>query len=378
MKMKKVMACSLAVLMAFTSCSYAVAKKSDRDKLKSTNAQKREVRKELNEKNKEMKALSSKIYALDEQIAGVEARLSQLQGQMKKLNINIKATKAQIEATEKEINENEELLKERIRAMYKTSDISYIQLLMESKSIPDLVSNAYNVQRIVNSDREMLEGLEKNRERLEEQKTGLLAEKDRMTAVQQKIKSEQAQLEGYRSSQEAVKNEVAKDINLLKRREAELQKQSNIIEQRILAAMRQSGSNNRPYAGGAFLWPLTIRGTLTSGYGRRSDPISGLSSFHQGQDIAAPRGTSVLAAANGTVITSRYQNSYGNVVAIDHGGGIVTVYAHNSALLVGEGANVVKGQVIAQVGSTGYSTGNHLHFEVRINGKTVNPMSYYR
>lgn len=377
MSLKKFTACILVAAIATSSFSFAT-KKSDRDKLKSTNAQRREVRREINEKNKEMKNLSSKIYQLDGQIAGVEARLAQLQNQMKNLNINIKATKSQIESTENEIVENEELLKERIRAMYKTSDMTYFQLLLESKSIPDLVSNAYNVQQIVNADREMLEELENNRKRLEEQKTKLLAEKDRMTAVQQQIKSEQAQLEGYRSSQEAAKNEVAKDINLLKRREAELQKQSNIIEQRILAAMRQSGSNTRPYTGGALMWPLAIRGTLTSGYGRRSDPISGISSFHQGQDIAAPRGTSVLAAAAGTVITSRYQNSYGNVVAIDHGGGIVTVYAHNSALLVSEGSTVAKGQVIAQVGSTGYSTGNHLHFEVRINGKTVNPMGYYR
>lgn len=376
MKVKKILLSMLSLLLIMTSLSYAT--KKDKDLLKEKKNERKQVRQEINQKDKEMKELSDQIFDLDAKIASVEDRLQNLQQNMKQLNINIKATKAQIEKTEKQIIKNEGLLKERVRAMYKTSDMTYIQLLMESKSIPDLVSNAYNVQKIVNADREMLEKLEASRQSLEDQKTKLLAEKDRMTALQQQIQQEEAALEGHRSIQLAAKNEMAKDIQLLKRREAELAKESNVIQQRLNAAARASGSRNIPYSGGAFLWPLSVRGTLTSGYGYRSDPISGHKSFHQGQDIAAPYGTAVLAAASGKVITSGYQRSYGNVVTIDHGGAIATVYAHNSALLVSEGAMVVKGQTIARVGSTGYSTGNHLHFEVRINGETVNPMQYYK
>lgn len=374
--MKKLLVCLSALLLMMTSIAFA--SKKDKDLLKEKKAEKRQIRQEITEKDKEMRALSNQIFELDEQIASAEERLGLLQQQMRELNINIKATKVKIQETEKQIETNEALLKERIRAMYKTSDMTYMQLLLESKSIPDLVSNAYNVQKIVNADRDMLEELELNRNNLEEQKTKLLAEKDRMTAVQQKIQQEEAALEGHRSIQLAAKNNMAKDIQLLKRREAELTKESNVIQQRLDAAARASGSRNVPYSGGAFIWPLPIRGTLTSGYGYRSDPISGHKSFHQGQDIAAPYGTTVMAVANGVVVTSRYQRSYGNVVTIDHGGGIATVYAHNSSLLVAEGVSVVKGQAIAKVGSTGYSTGNHLHFEVRINGQTVNPMGYYK
>lgn len=376
MRMKKLLVCLSALLLMMTSIAFA--SKKDKDLLKEKKAEKRQIRQEITEKDKEMRALSNQIFELDEQIASAEERLGLLQQQMRELNINIKATKVKIQETEKQIETNEALLKERIRAMYKTSDMTYMQLLLESKSIPDLVSNAYNVQKIVNADRDMLEELELNRNNLEEQKTKLLAEKDRMTAVQQKIQQEEAALEGHRSIQLAAKNNMAKDIQLLKRREAELTKESNVIQQRLDAAARASGSRNVPYSGGAFIWPLPIRGTLTSGYGYRSDPISGHKSFHQGQDIAAPYGTTVMAVANGVVVTSRYQRSYGNVVTIDHGGGIATVYAHNSSLLVAEGVSVVKGQAIAKVGSTGYSTGNHLHFEVRINGQTVNPMGYYK
>ncbi len=123
-------------------------------------------------------------------------------------------------------------------------------------------------------------------------------------------------------------------------------------------------------------WPLAIRGTITSTYGYRSDPINGSKSFHQGLDIAAPKGTAVYAASDGVVIFSGYKNSYGNVVMIDHGGGIVTVYAHNSSLVAKTGQTVKRGSVISKVGSTGYSTGNHLHFEVRKNGATINPRNY--
>lgn len=376
MRMKKLLVCLSALLLMMTSISFA--SKKDKDLLKEKKAEKRQIRQEITEKDKEMRALSNQIFELDAKIASAEERLNLLQQQMRELNINIKATKAKIEETENQIETNEALLKERIRAMYKTSDMTYMQLLLESKSIPDLVSNAYNVQKIVNADRDMLEELEANRKNLEDQKTKLLAEKDRMTAVQQKIQQEEAALEGHRSIQLAAKNNMAKDIQLLKRREEELTKESNAIQQRLDAAARASGSRNVPYAGGAFIWPLPVRGTLTSGYGYRSDPISGHKSFHQGQDIAAPYGTTVMAVANGVVVTSRYQRSYGNVVTIDHGGGIATVYAHNSSLLVAEGVSVVKGQAIAKVGSTGYSTGNHLHFEVRINGQTVNPMGYYK
>lgn len=376
MKSRKMLIVIFSLIFSVTSLSFATG--NDKQLLNQKKQERKEVRRQINEKNKEMKELSSEIFELDSKISGVEERLDNLQSQMKQLNINIKATKAQIEETETEIKENEKLLKERIRAMYKTSDMTYIQLLMESKSIPDLVSNAYNVQKIVNSDRNMLDALEGDRERLEEQKKRLLGEKDRMTKVQQQIQQEQAELDGHRSALAGAKQNLASDIELLKRRDVELAKDSSVLQQRIDAAARASGSRNTPYNGGAFLWPLPIKGTLTSGYGYRADPKSGHRSFHQGQDIAAPYGTAVYAVADGVVITSRYQNSYGNVVTIDHGGGIATVYAHNSSLLVSEGTRVTKGQVISKVGSTGYSTGNHLHFEVRINGKTVNPMTYYK
>ncbi len=375
---KKILSAMLAMLMLSTSFSFATNVQTYREKIKENNQKKVQLAQQRNQKNQELKQINQEIYQIDAKISTLEASLAAMQEQMRQLNIKIKEIKEQIEETKQQIEETESILGQRINAMYKTSDMTYIQLLMESKSIPDLVSNAYNVQKIVNADRKMLEELEANREKLEAQNAELLAEKDRMTAIQEKMKKEQAEVENARASLASKKHEKAKDIELLKAQEAALQKENNSFEQKILAAQRASGSNNTPYSGGTFQWPLPIRGTLTSPYGYRSDPFTGYRSFHLGQDIAAPRGTAVYAVAAGKVLTSRYQNSYGNVVVIDHGGGISTVYAHNSALLVSEGATVTKGQTIAKVGSTGNSTGNHLHFEVRVNGKTTNPMSYFK
>lgn len=374
MNYKKILSLLLVILLVNTT---AFAEKTNKEKLKDINAEKKQVAKEINEINKKWNTLTSSIAELNNQINQAEKKLVNLQVEMKNLNVNIRAAKSKIDEAQKEIEESDELLNQRIRIMYKTSDMTYLQLLFESKSIPDLISNVYNVQNIVNSDLKLLEELEVKKEELKEYEVKLLKEKDRMTQVQNTIKSEQAQLASYSNQQKTQKENLDKEKNLLVAKQQQLQRESNAMEQAILAEIRKSGSNNQPYTGGSMLWPLPIRGTLTSPYSNRISPITGRAEFHLGQDIAAPAGTSVYAANAGKVVISQYQRSYGNVVIIDHGGGVSTVYAHNSSLLVSAGQTVARGQTISRVGSTGDSTGNHLHFEVRINGKAVNPMQYF-
>lgn len=375
MKFKKIF--SLFCLLIIISNTAFADLKSDRQKLQTKRNEKKIITQELNRKKREINQISSTIRNLDAKIHDSEEKIGNLKIQVNNISQNIDVAETNIKILEKEISDNEDLLKQRIRLMYKTSDISYLQLLLESNNIKELLSNAYNVQKILNSDKEMLETLEAKRTKLKEYKNKLINEKKRIDNAQVKIKAEQYSLENYKVERQNAKNSIQKDIQLLNIREKELQRESNALEQRILAAIRASGSNKKPYSGGKFAWPLVIRGKLTSPFGWRTDPINGFRDFHRGQDISAPGGTGVVAVADGTVITSRYQGSYGNVVMIDHGGGISTVYAHNSALLVREGSKVRKGQLIARVGTTGRSTGNHLHFEVRINGKLLNPMQYY-
>lgn len=374
MDYKKLASVCMAVLLSCTAVSFAQTDKEKRSELQADIKEKRDERNAVYKKIRESNAT---LADLDQRMTEAQQKLNKLQGEMKNLNTNIKATKSQIEEAQKVIDENDALLDQRIRIMYKTSDITYFQLLLESESIPDLISNIYNVQTIVNSDIEILEELEQKRTELKEYEEKLLKEKDRMTQVQNTIKAETSSLAQHAEQQKKVKSALAMEEAIISNDLKRLQVEDSALQQKILAAQRKSGSANTPYQGGTMRWPLDIRGTLTSGYSNRTSPITGRYEFHMGQDIAAPAGTPVYAANGGTVITSQYQRSYGNVVVIDHGGGISTVYAHNSSLLVQAGQTVTRGQQISRVGSTGDSTGNHLHFEVRVNGKAVNPMQYF-
>ena len=174
-------------------------------------------------------------------------------------------------------------------------------------------------------------------------------------------------------SKESYMVSLQDNIDEIIRQEAAMEKQSKKIESDILAAQRAV-----EYAGGELLYPLPGHYRITSPYGGRIHPITGVWSNHGGTDIAAPNGTNILSSNDGVVIFAGYHYSYGNYIIVDHGGGIATLYAHCSRLLAYEGQAVSKGDPIALVGSTGESTGNHLHYEVRVNGVRKNPMDYLK
>lgn len=384
-KIKMLLSIVLVMTMSFSTSFAATAVSTKKGELYTVKTEKKQVAAEINEKKKEVYDIKQNIYGLDKKINSSQVKLDQLQSELAGLNVNIKKAKSQINSIEKDLDRNEELLKERLRVMYKTKDVSYVQILVESNDITDLLSNVNNIQRIVNHDKELLEKLESSKKKHEEQKQSLEASKVKMTQIQAQVKSEQLVMEVNMSVQYTEKHKIAQDIDQLKLQEEELQRESAAIEKEIRKLMPKTtsktpttvkGTAPQNYSGGSMQWPLAVRGTITSTYGSRRDPMTGASSFHQGLDIAAPRGTSVYAASDGVVIFSGYKNSYGNVVMINHGGGIVTVYAHNSSLVARKGASVKRGDLISKVGSTGYSTGNHLHFEVRVNGSTVNPRNY--
>lgn len=388
MKKSKVLLSLLLIISVSSSTVFAASDLgTQKSKLNTVKTEKGKISAEIKEKKQEVNTIKNNIYSLDSKINESQSKLDSMQTQMAGLNVEIKSTKNKINTIEKDLVKNEALLKERLRVMYKTKDVSYLEIILNSENLIDLLSNVNNIQRIVDYDREVLENLETSKKKHEAQKRSLEASKTKMTKIQEQMKAEQAVMEQNMSVQLTEKHKIAQDINSLKLQEEELQRESASIEKQIQAILAESAKKNQKnttktpatkpnYSGGSMRWPLAVKGKITSGYGSRRDPINGVSSFHQGLDIAAPKGTAVYAAADGTVIFSGYRNSYGNVVMINHGGGIVTVYAHNSSLVAKKGQTVKAGTVISKVGSTGYSTGNHLHFEVRKNGSTVNPRGY--
>ena len=293
-------------------------------------------------------------------------------------------------------------MKLRIKYMYEKGDSTYVDLLMEAGSLSELLSKAEYITKISSYDRQKLDEYAATKEKiaekekaLEEEHAELLnlqneteakqASVEKLLAAKQtelqnyetKIASAEGQISEYAKSIEAQENQIKSIEAEIKRKEEEARKKAEEEKKKAAAANKAAQTYKTVSLGDiSFTWPCPASGRITSGFGGRKSPTKGASSNHQGIDISAPTGTSIVAAAAGEVVIATYSSSAGNYVMISHGGGVYTVYMHASSLLVSQGQSVKKGQTIAKVGSTGYSTGSHLHFGVRVNGSYVNPTKY--
>ena len=217
---------------------------------------------------------------------------------------------------------------------------------------------------------ELKNSLETEKKNLDNMKVSLETKKRNQVARTKELETATAQ-------KQAVVDQINADQNALFDILEDLEAESKKLNSEIQALQaQQAAKNGNTKAPGAYLWPCPSSLTITSSYGYRTHPISGVKKLHTGMDIGASYGANVVAAAGGTVIMSKYYGGYGNCIIIDHGGGVATLYGHMSSLVAKNGQKVAAGETIGKVGSTGNSTGNHLHFEVRINGSTVNPAGY--
>ncbi len=329
---------------------------------------------------------------LDIQLESLSDELSQLEADITAKEERIAETKAELEEAKRVEKNQYESMKLRIKYMYEKGDSSYLDLLMESGSLSELLNRAEYITKISEYDRRQLDAYADTKERIEAAEAALEAEhaallamqeqtEAKHAAVEQLLTAKQKELFEYESRIEAAEGQLSeyqKDIeaqeNAIKSIEAEIRRQEEEARKKAAAA----GQSYKTISLGdiKFIWPCPSSGRITSGFGGRSSPTAGASSNHQGIDIGAPTGTDIVAAAAGEVVVSTYSYSAGNYVMLSHGGGVYTVYMHASKLLVSAGDSVKQGQVIAKVGSTGYSTGPHLHFGVRVNGTYVNPSQY--
>ncbi|KAB3532159.1 peptidoglycan DD-metalloendopeptidase family protein [Alkaliphilus pronyensis] len=281
-------------------------------------------------------------------------------------------TEELIEA-EENIDTKQDLLGSRLNAMYKNGNIAYVEVLLNSQSFPELLSNLDMIQRIVEYDVDLLKFLEIERSKIEDGKVKLENEKARLYTMRNDVEDKKKLLVVSRGKQDGIRKQLASDKKVLIDMENKLEKEAKEIQDFI-----RKSSSSEEYIGGEMQWPVPGHTRISSPYGNRIHPILGGRRFHSGIDIPAPVGTEIVAANMGTVIYSGDLGGFGKTVIIDHGGDITTLYAHNSKLSVSEGDEVNKGDKIAEAGSTGLSTGPHLHFEVREDGKYVDPIPYVR
>lgn len=366
------------VLCLFLILCYSAVKAENLEDLQN---KRNELQTNLNNANEEIEAIEIELTETLQKIA-------ELEGQILEYDNSLNQIKAELSTIEGEINQTEDKLtilqnsyetqkktfEKRLVAMYEAGETTYLDVLLNSRSIQDFISNYYLIGEIAAIDNELLETIEKEKNQIEEIKVSLDTKRE---ILKQKEETEERTLitlnntklqrDNYVLNLTAQETEIRENIK-------EYETQLDSVELQIDSIM--NGITGSGYSGGLFAWPTPGYKTITSPFGTRLHPVLKVYRKHTGIDIGAPKGAYVIATNSGTVVESRWMGSYGNAVIINHGGGFATLYAHGSELLVNAGKEVQRGDVIMKVGSTGMSTGPHLHFEIRINGKTVNPTEY--
>lgn len=326
--------------------------------------------------------VEDKVAELNEQLIGISARITELENQLTQKSEDIAAAQADLEAAQEQEARQYEDMKVRIRFMYENRQTSYMEALFTAEDIADFLNAAEYISQIQNYDRQKLLEYGETVEMIADLEAQLEQEYADIQTMKATVESEKTSVASLMRQKESELAGLADDIKDAQSEAdyyaAEIQAQEEMIAaiRRAEAEKAAAGVVNNPYTGGAFVWPCPSSTRVTSDYGARISPTSGASSNHKGIDIGASYGADIVAAAAGTVKTASYSSAAGNYVMIDHGGGLYTVYMHASSLTVSAGQSVSAGQTIAKVGSTGISTGNHLHFGVSLNGSYVSPWSY--
>lgn len=365
---------------------------SAKDKISSLEEEKKKTEETIQELEKLKADTESYVKELDGELARLDDELSSLDSRITDKEADIEETKAQLEEAKKTEEEQYASMKLRIKYMYEKGDTSYLDLLLESGSMSEMLNRAEYIQQISSYDRKKLTEYGEIKEKIADDEEKLEAEHEELLTLQEQTKAKQDSVEklvGEKSRElQKYQNQIAANESQLASYQADIEAQENRIQQIEAELKRQEeearkkaqekGEEYKTVSIGniSFIWPCPSSSRITSGFGGRSSPTEGASSNHKGIDIGASSGSDIVAAADGTVTISTYSYSAGNYIMINHGGGVSTVYMHCSKLLVSVGETVKKGQVIAKVGSTGYSTGPHLHFGVRVNGAYANPSQY--
>lgn len=374
---RRIIAALVAVFVLFSQVAYAAKSVNDlKSELAQNQKETEKIKNEIKEKQKDKNAATARMNELDMEISGVQKDIDSVQYVIDEKQSEIDAANEKIGGLNHNIEMTKEKLGTRLKVMYVYGSTSYLEIILSANSFSDLFARINAVKSIIRHDNNMIDDYAAQVTALEDAKTIVELEQQEQIEARDILDAQQSKLEKLRNEKNQVVKELEKDIAALEKAEKQKENDAAALQSEINRALNKS-SNKVVYTGnGKFSWPSASSTRVTSEFGYRIHPIFGTKKLHRGMDIGAAAGTDVLAAESGVVLTAGYNNSYGYYVTINHGSGYVTLYAHNSKLLVSSGQSVSRGQVIAKCGSTGNSTGPHIHFEVQVNGKLVNPRSY--
>lgn len=343
-----------------------------------------DVKKIKEELEQSKESLKQYVVQLDGELKVIQGKIADLKGKIEEKEEEIAQTEIELQDAIADQENQYQAMKQRIRFMYEKGDSLYMELVFSSESIGDMLNKAEYIEMLSAYDRKMLDEYVATRKLIELYMEQLEEDKAYLEEAKAGVENEETSLNTLIDEKKSTIEQVGKDIETKEAAIAEFE--ADIKEQNETIAMlekvvaeekaRLEEANRIRYDGGMFSWPAPSYTRISDEYGNRIHPILGVQQFHNGIDLAAPGGSAILAAYNGKVVAADYSGSMGNYIMIDHGDGLYTIYMHASALYVSKGASVTKGQKIAAVGSTGRSTGNHLHFSVRLNGSYVSPWKY--
>jgi murein DD-endopeptidase MepM/ murein hydrolase activator NlpD len=337
--------------------------------------QKKIARRKVREMRHKERTLSEQLRETRERIARAKIRLAALNREYARVSRQLNQTRSRVIQLRAKLSRHRSILAERLRQLYKHPPSDYVAFVMEARDIEDAAIRTYTFQRILSHDERVIETTRQAKEELENQERQLRSQQNRLAALRAAIAEQTRELQLAESEQARLLRRVQTERETYERWIQEWEEESREIA--ALLRRLQSAQRNRPRPVPAWTGPFIrpVDGPIVSGFGYRVHPIFRRVKFHYGVDISAPSGTPIRAAADGVVVFAGWRRAYGNTVIVDHGNGIATLYAHCSRVLVNEGEVVKQGQVIALVGSTGLSTGPHLHFEVRRYGEPINPLA---
>jgi murein DD-endopeptidase MepM/ murein hydrolase activator NlpD len=355
-----------------------------RAKISTAKKQKASLNDQIAKLDGRLTAIDDQLTRLRDQIGTVDQRLSTTRTKLEVLQEQLRLKRLELKAAENKLTLGQADFEQRVVIAYKTSDLSYVDVVMAATSFEDLVSRLSVVRDLIGGNNRLVGDYEAQRDSVAREKVAI-AEKesgvhkavadlqqqsDQLAALQAAQAAQKAASLAMRQQKHTKLAAVNSNLALLEQQENQMLAESSSLTGVINGASGGGGGT------GSLMWPVS--GPVTSPFGWRMHPILHVRKFHTGIDIGVGYGVPIHAADAGTVIYATWMSGYGNVIIIDHGGGISTLYAHQSSLAVGNGAHVSRGQVVGYVGSTGFSTGPHLHFEVRVNGNPVDPMGYLR
>ncbi|MBC8535592.1 murein hydrolase activator EnvC family protein [Feifania hominis] len=337
-------------------------KKELQTNIKNANSQKKTEMQKKNQLDDEISLMQDEIDVLDRMIAQLDSDIAQKEGE-----------EVQKQA---EIDEQYERYKLRIRESYESGSTSYLEVLLSSDDFASFLTNLDIMEMIVQYDEDLIEELRHSKDEITEMKNSIEENKAKQETAKSSLVSKQKELEKKVAESDKLIEELANDAERFEEAYNEALKAEQKLDAELEKLLQELA--NSDYVGGDLIWPVPGKYGISCKYGPRTHPITKKPSNHTGIDIPAPKNHKIVAANAGTVVKVATNSAYGKYVLVDHGGGLATFYAHMNQQTVKEGQKVKAGEQIGKVGTTGLSTGNHCHFEVRVNGKTVDPVTYYK